>query len=176
MPRDPAFTAEFIRSILDYDAKTGLFTWRARAECSALRNSIWTGRAAGTNIHGYIQISIYVDGQSVAIYAHRIAWLYIYGEWPQELLDHIDGDKTNNRIGNIREASYSENACNRPKRSDNKTGYTGVAFRKNRNKWEGKITVRQKTVWRKLFNTAEEAHAARTAALPLHHGAFARIS
>jgi hypothetical protein len=174
MARDPNFTADFVRSILDYDPETGVFRWKSRPECSDLRNSLWTGRIAGTKVCGYIQIAIYVGGRTVSIYAHRLAWLYVYGAWPEQHVDHIDRDKTNNRIANLRAATVAENARNRRKRSDNKTGFTGVAFRANRNKWEGRITLNGKTVWRHTFDTAIEANAARMAALPRFHGDFAR--
>jgi len=176
MPRDPNLTAEFIRSILDYDLETGVFRWKSRPECSDIRNSLWTVRVAGTKVRGYIQIAIYVEGRTISIYAHRLAWLYVYGIWPTQHVDHINGEKTHNAIANLREATISENARNRPKRKDNKSGFTGVMFRASRKKWEGRIMVRGKNVWRRLFDTAAEAHAERMKVLPQHHGEFARVS
>ena len=103
--------------------------------------------------HGYICIRV----DNVLYTAHRLAWLYAYGRWPTHQLDHINKDRADNRLCNLREATNAENAQNR-KRRDNKTGYTGV--NRENNKWKAEIKLNYKTIRLGLFDTPEEAHAA----------------
>lgn len=110
---------------LKYDPSTGIFT----------RNCVMTGSSIGDicgteKEDGYVLISI----DRVLYRAHRLAWLYCYGRWPDGDIDHINRIRSDNRISNLREANRSENLCNSSRRSDNKTGIRGVSFnRKNKN-------------------------------------------
>lgn len=103
-PRSPKYNDELTRdalvSLLHYDELTGIFTWRHD------RGHGLAGKVAGTRtLHGYWQISI-----NDRLYrAHRLAWFYVHGVWPARVLDHIDGDRLNNRLNNLRDISPKEN-------------------------------------------------------------------
>lgn len=103
--------------------KTDVLTVAKAGECVSRVNSA-----------GYIVVGL----KGKQYLAHRIVFLMHHGYLPK-LLDHIDGDKTNNRVENLRECTYSQNNCNIPIRSDNKSGHKGVFFRKDTNKWSARI-------------------------------------
>lgn len=93
--------------------------------------------------------------------ANRLAWLYMTGKWPKEIIDHRDLDKSNNIWDNLREATYTENNYNVPTISTNTSGYKGVSVaRHNPNKWRASISHNNKTVHIGTFDTKEEAYAA----------------
>ena len=104
--------------------------------------------------------------------AHRIAWALHYGEWPNKSLDHIDGDRTNNRINNLREANSSQNTINSKVRSDNTTGARGVG--KNQYGWVAQIQSDGKRHYLGFFKTKAEAVAARAEAEVKHFGEWQR--
>jgi hypothetical protein len=153
-------TTNELRNFLVYDPATGHFTWKQRvAKC------IQIGSIAGnTNKTGYVTI-----GLCKKVYkAHRLAWLYTYGSWPDGLIDHINGVKSDNRLSNLRvvnETGNSENVRKPNKR--NKSGFMGVIWYQN--KWRANITVNKKTKWLGDYATPEEAHAAYLGAKRLHH-------
>lgn len=153
-------TLNELRESLHYDANTGIFTWLARAA-----KAIHVGDVAGnTNKFGYTTI-----GFKKKIYkAHRLAWLYIYGTWPDGLIDHVNGVKSDNRIINLRvvnETGNSENVRRPNKR--NKSGFMGVILFQN--KWRASITINKKTRRIGDFATPEEAHQAYLNAKRKHH-------
>lgn len=124
-------TQEFVKSILDYNKNTGIFRWKVRRGCRGAVGAK-TGSKDG---HGYIQIKI--DGERHL--AHRIAWLYENGYWSENIIDHINRDRSDNRICNLREASTSCNARNANKRKDNESGVTGVYWDKRNKRWKSFI-------------------------------------
>lgn len=134
---------------LSYDKDTGVFRWIEK------RKGISVGSVAGCLMrHGYISICI----NRVDYTAHRLAWLYVYGEWPKNYIDHINGKRNDNRIENLRDVSQVVNMQNvYAPRSDNKCGVRGVSFHKPSRKYTARITVGKKYVSLGLFNTVEEA-------------------
>lgn len=108
--------------VLSYDGETGLFTWKTFRGNTAKKGSI----AGWNHTDGYIRVMVF----DRAYLAHRLAWFYIHGKWPEDEIDHADGDPKNNRIANLREASNSQNSHNRCVRKDSKTGHKGVSFTK----------------------------------------------
>ena len=145
-------TAEYIREILDYNASTGVFTWKKRtAKC------VHIGDVAGCleKRIGYMSIGISGD----VFKSHRLAWLYVHGSWPEGLIDHINGQKADNRIDNLRVVDAGGNSQNvrRPNKR-NKSGFIGVIAYQG--KWRANITVNNKTRRIGDFNTPEEAHKA----------------
>lgn len=98
-------TSQWLRDNLVYEPSTGVFMWKVRGPGRIM------GKILGTEVWpGYLTMK--VDG--TIYYAHRIAWLYVHGKWPEHHLDHIDGDKSNNAIENLREATSAQNAASRP--------------------------------------------------------------
>lgn len=158
-------TQEKLKHFLHYDPDTGVFTWlRPRA------THIKPGDTAGSiRTGGYIAIGL--NGRLYQ--AHRLAWLYVYGELDDCEIDHINGLVNDNRIANIRIATISENRCNSRRRKDNKSGYKGVDFHKSSGKFRARIQVRGKAKSLGRFYTAEEAYAARCKAALELHGEFA---
>jgi hypothetical protein len=114
--------------------------------------------------HDYIGIRL----DNVLYLAHRLAWFYSYGKWPVDQIDHINGDRTDNRLINLREATNAENAQNKRIRAG-KSGFCGV--RKENSKWLAEIKVNYKPIRIGLFNTPEEAHQAYIAAKRKFHKA-----
>jgi hypothetical protein len=141
-------TQDRLKTLVNYDADTGIFTWRqSRPKCRV-------GDKVGCFMQtGYIGVRI--DNRLYT--AHRLVWLYVTGKFPAEQIDHINGNRADNRFANLREATNAENAQNRC-RKDNKSGYTGV--RKENQKWLAEIKVNYKPMRIGLFATPEEARAA----------------
>ena len=161
-------TQEYLKSILSYDPDTGVFIrlvsfgYRAKA-----------GDIAGSpDKNGYLRICI--SGKSYK--AHRLAWLYMTGEWPKDQIDHIDMEQSNNRFSNLREANYSQNQSNRPVRKNSKSGYKGVYFLKNKKDrpWMAQIKVMGKDIYLGMFKTKEMAYSAYCKAAEKYQGDFAR--
>lgn len=150
--------ADRLRELLDYEPETGHFRWRV------YRNSkCKPGTLAGYKMkQGYWCIEI----NGVAYLAHRLAWLHTTGAWPEELVDHINGDKADNRWCNLREASERQNAWHRPRE--------GVHRLKGRHSkpFASAISPNGKRIHLGTFNTAEEARAAYLAATIKHYGEF----
>jgi hypothetical protein len=160
-------TAERLRELLDYNPETGVFRWKKDGRGRTMR----VGAVAGTmHSAGYSQINF---GGSLWL-SHRLAWLYVFSEWPREQIDHINGDRSDNRISNLREATLSQNASNRKRRADNACGFKGV-YRSARGRFEARMRVNGQLKYLGHFNTAEEAHAAYCAAAYKLHGEFARV-
>lgn len=160
---------KILRELLDYDPATGEFLWRVRGEnqISQLRiRSSWNTRYAGKpaltakNSDGYLAGTI----MSCGFLAHRVAWAYHYGEWPLGEIDHINGDRTDNRLQNLRVVTKLENARNQKRASNNSTGVTGVQWRRDSNKWRAVITVAGRHKNLGSFNKKSDAIAARRAA------------
>lgn len=159
---------EELKKFLHYDPYTGVFIRIAGANKRS--HNRFYGKIAGTDSgHGYRLI--FVSGGNY--YAHRLAWFYVHGEWP-DIIDHIDGDRANNRIGNLRICSKRENGCNRPAPRNNTSGFKGVIYHKASRKYAARIGSSGKSIHLGLFVTAEEAAYARNQAAIRLYGDFAR--
>lgn len=157
-------TQEYVRACVSYDAETGLFV--ARLPSASRQEGDILG-ALGN--HGYLTIAI--AGKSYL--AHRLAWFYVHGRWPI-LVDHIDRDRHNNRLCNLRECTYRENAWNVTPMQGTASGVEGVNWFASRRKWVAKIS--SGGVYRTLgyFDTIEEAAAVRAQAVKVERGHFLR--
>lgn len=159
MKNDQIITLDKICQLLEYDPATGIFLWKLPMGNTS------SGKQAGTlKPDGYIRIQI--EGR--LYYAHRLAWLVSYGEWPPSMVDHIDGDRKNNSLANLRSATLTENNRNRKRVSTkHKKG-----VKKNGNRWQGRIRAGKKQIHLGTFKTEDEAHAAYCKAAKELHGRF----
>lgn len=161
-------SAELLRSLLQYDPETGLFTW---IRVASPQSRVSVGDIAGcVDSRGYVVITI--GGRQYR--AHRLAWLWINGAWPSSEIDHIDVNPSNNRWANLRLASPSTNGANKRRSSNNKSGFKGVSFHARDRKWRSQICVAGHRIHLGDFATAEAAHAAYIAAANKHFHEFGR--
>src|SRR5687768_11990186 len=124
-------TRERVLEVLDYNPATGDLQW---GRCRPPRHR--RGDPAGRrDRYGYLNVSI--DGR--AYKAHRVVWLLEHGTWPAEQLDHINGQRSDNRIANLREAGYQENGQNRALQRNSTSGYPGVSWCPERGRWRAQI-------------------------------------
>ena len=144
---------DLLKELLNYDPETGVFTWAVD------RQRYKAGTVAGSvNSHGYIQIGI--NGRTYK--AHRLAWVYMYGGIPKGLtIDHINRTKIDNRLSNLRLATYAEQGQNLTLSVNNTSGYPGVSWQKSHNKWRARIMVNRKGISLGYFDTPEAANDAR---------------
>ena len=155
-------TQEELKTYLIYNPLSGNFFWRKQPSYK-----IPLGSIAGTyNDSGYIIIGILGNRYR----AHRLAFLYMLGKMPKNQVDHIDGDRSNNRWKNLREVTPLVNAQNVHGASkNNKSGYLGVSWSKQHQKWRANLYINKKQTHLGLFDTPEEAHACYLAAKAEHH-------
>lgn len=146
-------TMEIVREYLHYDENTGDFTWKV---CPSRKIRI--GQKAGcTDDKGYIYMGLCGEHY----FAHRLVWMYMYGKWPDNKIDHRDGNGSNNRFLNLRDATDRVNSENqRNPGARNSSGLLGVSWDKVRNKWTSHIQYggKQKNLGR--FDDKESAHEA----------------
>lgn len=140
-----------LRTLLRYSRSTGIFTWLKRPANPFMHKG---GIKAGTPIHhGYITIKLW--GKHYL--AHRLAWLYVTGDWPQGEIDHINGDRSDNSWRNIRDTTRAVNGQNRKHADgDSLTGVLGVTPRGSR--FRAQLVVDGKTVYLGTFDSARDAH------------------
>lgn len=151
-------TAARLRELFSYNPEDGLFT-RIKSICPAGKVGVTVNYLDKST--GYIKVT--VDGKQY--YAHRLAWLYSFGEWPAQMVDHIDMDRTNNRLVNLRAANKALNMQNqkKPLRS-NRSGFLGVSPGKRPGLWRATIVVDNRQHHLGAYDTPEEAHEAYIAA------------
>lgn len=164
MANEP-LTREFVRGLFDYDPSRGHLVWKFRPREHFSSSRIWmstntrcAGKETGSvpNADGYLSVAI----NGVGYKAHRIIWLWLYGEMPEQI-DHINGVRSDNRASNLRAATHAVNMKNKKKRSDNKSGVTGVNWHAKDRRWVARIKVDGVTQRIGGFIHKEEAAAAR---------------
>lgn len=145
MPK-PEITAEELRAALTYEPGTGIFRWTKN------------GKIAGhVRSDGYTDIRF----KDCLFRAHRLAWLWMTGSWPtMPWIDHIDRDPGNNRWGNLREVTLSQNHQNQKVRKDSRVGLRGVEAHKS-GLWRARLVIQGKRIHVGYFKTPQEAFAAR---------------
>jgi hypothetical protein len=159
-------TVEQVRSCLNYDPLTGIFTWRIT------QGNRIAGAIAGTPSHERRTIQIFGCRQPAAV----VAWLHFYGKWPEREVDHKNLNAMDDRISNLREATISQNGMNKGIRKDSSTGFKGVSVDSRSGKYVARISDRNGT--RKLlgyFPEPEQASAAYKIAARTIYGEFARF-
>ena len=146
-------TQKELKARLSYDPDTGVFFWRK----TTMRTDL-LGKQAGClhTVQGYIEIGI---GNKL-YKAHRLVWLYVYGRFPKEDLDHINRKRSDNRLENLREVPRYQNAQNQSLRKTSKTGLMGVSFNTQKQKFIAQITVNKCKKYLGQFDCPNEAHKA----------------
>jgi len=158
-------TRDEVRELFDYDAETGELRWRKH------RYAPWVGTVAGgVQKDGYRRVCFQTQYRCKSYPAHRLIWLWVYGEWPPVYIDHINMDKDDNRLVNLRLATRSQNLANQ--RSFNKNGFKGISPVGSR--WRANIQKDRKSRYLGTFDTPEQAHAAYCEAAKQVHGEFMR--
>jgi hypothetical protein len=144
----------FITRVLRYEPETGDFYWR---ECRGPNAQVGylAGRKPGN--HGYKSIRLI----NYSYLSHRLAWFYYYKKWPLYFIDHINRDRSDNRIDNLRDVSNSVNAHNSVTRKDNSTGVRGVYYNSINNNWRAIINIKGKTIDLGSYTSFVEAVHAR---------------
>ncbi len=166
---------EKLRAVLRYCPETGAMTWLPRdpdmfpnvgkggasRNCAAW-NSIHAGKKAiaSKSTNGYLKGMLW----GVDLLAHRVAWAIHYGAWPNGLIDHVNGDKTDNRINNLRVVTHDGNAKNNRISRRNTTGHIGIYWEPRRNKWRADITSGKRTICLGRIDDTEDAITPRKAA------------
>ncbi len=157
-------TYDNLRKWFTYNPTTGLFTRNITTSIWGIEGTI----AGGTNAEGYILI---IAGNNSYL-AHRLAYLYMTGKWPKNLIDHIDRVRHNNIWSNLRDSSKSENACNSVKRIDNSSDIKGITWNKLRNKWLVQLSKDGKKILSRNYALKEDAIIALREARERIHGEF----
>jgi len=144
-------TAERLREVLAYDPSTGIFTWYPQ-----IRKGGWKEeRKAGTRKStGHLVIRV----DDVLYHAHRLAWLWVYGEWPKGDIDHINGDRQDNRISNLRDVTRRENSQNLERHRQLGSHVLGASYYGGG--WYARKRINGELVYLGKYKTQEEAHAA----------------
>lgn len=150
---------------LDYDPETGLFTRK-----KFVYGTAGVGSIAGSLYRGYLFIRI--NGKKYR--AHRLAYKMYYGLDPVDMIDHIDMDRSNNRIANLRDATNVQNLRNTGPRKTNTSGFKGVCWYSGRKRWRARITYNEKNIHLGYYKTKEEAALAYAKAAKEYYGEFAR--
>lgn len=164
-------TAEMLRSLIHYDPKTGVLRWLDRPGQKGWVSSLTAAMAGHLNGRGYRIVLL----RKRSYKAHRLAWLYVHGEWPASEIDHIDGDRDNNAIANLRLATPSQNSANRRKRSGSSSQFKGVHWHALTGKWAAAAGVSGRKKHLGLFDTEVEAARAYEAYARSTHGQFTRL-
>ena len=161
-------SAEVLRK-LSYDRETGVFRW-AVSPAQSIKAGTIAGHVHKKKTKGYREIKI----AGVICFAHRLAWLFVHGDWPGSELDHINGDRSDNRICNLRPATRSQNLANVRRHCDNTSGFKGVSA--SGRKWRATIKIGRLQRHLGVFENKEAAAAAYRAAAEANFGAFARAA
>ena len=172
---------ELLRQLIRYEPETGKLFWRRRPVemFSSLRiaNS-WNSQFADKEAFTYVTFYGYRQGNllNTAYYAHRVAWTLHTGVEPSDEIDHINGDKCDNRITNLREAIHAENMKNVALRVTSASNYIGVSWMKTKGKWRARVKEGGKEKHLGLFDCKIEAAKARDRAAIEFYGPFARLN
>lgn len=157
MPKN-LITAEEARQLFSYNPETGDLVWRVSPNNRVPVGHVVRAKDGG----GYYHVKV----RGIIYKAHRVAWLIVTGRWPVNLLDHINRDRADNRLSNLREATYTQNQYNRSQ------PFVGVTYRRNRNAYVARITVDGVRKYLGYFKTKQEAEEVYSQAVTAHYGEF----
>lgn len=157
-------TVERVRESLRYSPIVGVFEWKKAGR------KVRVGGLAGAVVKSSGYVRIVLDGKPYP--AHRLAWLYMTGEWPAHEVDHIDGDRSNNAWNNLRMATANTNGWNKRVMKTNRSGIKGLTQHPETGRWQARFEADGK-VWSAMFATKEEAEAEMRKKREEVHGEFA---
>jgi len=157
-------TKEKVLELCQYDQTTGHLYWIFGNNQTRQKPLV-----GSVTKHGYRRAKI----NGVNTMVHRVVFLIETGRWPEGPLDHINGDKLDNRFCNLREVTASQNNCNRPKAKNGTSLKKGVSYHDSTGKWRARITLQKRIVSLGLYENEEDAHAAYCKAAEQLHGDFA---
>jgi len=149
-------TAKEARRLFLYNKKTGSLIWKIRPS-NAIQSGTIAGSLHSNGTKNYLKVC--VNGRRIK--AHRVIWLFVTGAWPEHEVDHENGDGTDNRWKNLRQATHLENGKNQRQRSDNTSGHTGVTWNRKNKCWIAQITHNKKNIYLGSFKKKKKALDAR---------------
>lgn len=171
-----------INNDITYEELIEFFTYKdgnlIRIKCKKKNDNHRLNKIAGTKSKsdGYIYIRVKANTiKSKRYLAHRLIWLYHNKKYPKNLIDHIDGDRSNNKIENLREATSQQNSMNRKVRNDSNTGIKGVFYSKEKNSYCSAIMVNEKRIHLGTFKTIEEARDVYNTASNINYAEFSNV-
>lgn len=165
--RPGPLTQDRLHELLHYDEATGHFTRKVTTAARAVAGTV----AGDVDSKGYWRLRV----DCKRYLAHRLAWFYVHGEWPEEI-DHKNRVRTDNRLSNLRSADRFMNKHNTKCHKDNLSTLKGVSFHAPSKRWRARIHVNGGELWLGAFDTPEEAHGAYVEAARKHYGEFARAA
>lgn len=164
MPAYKQVPVERLHELLEADFEAGTLTWRFRDDVghgNRIFNSKFAGKRAGNKTYfGYIVVEV----DRVSLLVHRVLWAMRHGAWPKAQLDHINHQRSDNRICNLREVFHEENMRNLSPSPRNSSGVTGVVWRRQSQKWQAQIKTGGVCYYLGVFDCIEDAKRARMAA------------
>jgi HNH endonuclease/AP2 domain len=150
--KQAALPLKRLREILDYNPATGVFVWKQTMNVTARAGQV----AGSVNVWGYVQIKI--GGKNYQ--GHRLAWFYVHGVWPEHEIRHVNDNRQDNRIANLKEITGLQIVLSHPLRRDNTSGYKGVTFCRTTGRWQAILFANGKRAHLGRFDTKEEAYKA----------------
>lgn len=175
-------SVEQLHEWLTVDPVAGVLRWKPRPEVGsswraitgrAAWNRVYAGKPAGARTNtGYLLVKFTCGSWGRSVVAHRVLWAMVHGQWPTKELDHINQDRTDNRLCNLREASRQQNTYNSGARRGSSSGLKGVSFHKVTGMWAARVRLGGKERWLGVYETPEMAHTAYIAAAREPHGEF----
>jgi hypothetical protein len=157
---------EYLKSRFNYNPETGEFV------CIKSFHKRFIGKKVGSfDSKGYLRLNLH----GKFYFIHRLAWLYMTGSWPEEMIDHIDHNQSNNKWNNLRQANRSQNMMNGIKHKDNKSGIKGVNWHSSVGMWRAKIQYNGKEIDLGHYDSKEAAARAYANAVVWYHNEYGRI-
>lgn len=157
-------TQSLVVELIDYNPETGAMLWKRRdvgrfpdERAAKVWNTRYSGKPCGVKSQGYFLVSVFKK----RVLAHRLVWLFVHGEWPKHDIDHINGDRADNRLANLRAVTRAENLKNRAVGRGNKSGTMGVDWFSPAKLWRARVYDNGKEISLGYFQTKELAVQAR---------------
>lgn len=157
-----------LSQVVEYNPETGILSWKER-----VNPAVFKGKEAGTSHSKGYKFFRY---KKKFYFAHRVCWLLALKEWPEGEIDHINGDKKDNRISNLRVVTRAENMRNTPSMRDTTSKYKGVFWHKVNKKWRSVITIDKVKTHLGMFDTEEEAAMVYNQRAQKEWGKYARLN